>query len=149
MRMVNGRHESANGLPSRVLFRSSKDGGSRPWKRWTALIGLVGAPVSGALGACALAVAYVLQMADGAWLTTAGNALLVAVIPLLLLGAAALDWIEADLAARPCDRRRRLRALPACRPSRNLGARRVPLGPRRPLLGRNAGAQGDDGDLRV
>ena len=86
----------------KVLTRSGQTGGSSPWKRYVALLGLVGAPVSGVLGACALVAGYLFGAASSAaYLTAAGSALLLAVIPLLLLGAAALDLLEADLGAQP------------------------------------------------
>jgi hypothetical protein len=97
-------HEAAECLPSRELFRSKREGGSSAWKRGVAIFGLAGAPVAGALGACALLIGHLFDTASLApYFTTAGNALLFAVIPLLLLGAAVLDMLEADLGA--CRRR--------------------------------------------
>ena len=88
------RHEAKDGLPSRELFRSTKRGGPRAWKRWTALVGLVGAPASGVLSACAYLMASLLGASQ---LTRAGDVLIIAALPLLILGAVALDWLEDDL----------------------------------------------------
>jgi hypothetical protein len=97
MTTVKGRHEAADGLPSRELFRSRQEGGSRAWKRWMALAGLIGAPIAGALSACAFLLAYVNGTADlTPQFTSAGDVLIVLVLPLLILGAVALDWLEAD-----------------------------------------------------
>jgi hypothetical protein len=90
---VKRRHESADGLPSRELFRPTRRGGPHAWKRWAALVGLAGAPVSGALSACAYLMAYLLGASQ---LTRAGDVLIIAVLPLLILGAVALDWLEDD-----------------------------------------------------
>jgi hypothetical protein len=91
----------ADCVPSKELLRSKSEGGASAWKRAVAIVGLVGAPVSGGLGTCALLAAYLFETSSLApALTTAGNAMLIAVIPLLMMGAAVLDLLEADLGAR-------------------------------------------------
>jgi hypothetical protein len=95
------RHEAEDGLPSEELFRSKAEGGSSAWKRWMALGGIGGAAVAGALGALALLAGHLLGGgAPAATATLVGNVLLFAVIPLVMLGATALDWLEDDLRAR-------------------------------------------------
>lgn len=91
------RHEAEDGLPSEELFRPEAEGGSSAWKRWTALGGIGGAALSGALGALALLVGRLLENTG---ITLTGDALLFSVIPLALIGATALDWLEDDLRKR-------------------------------------------------
>ena len=93
-------HEAAYGLPCDELFRPRAEGGSSAWKRWVALVGMAGAPIAGALGAGALLVGRLLGAGPGAAVSLAGTVLLCSVVPLLLLGATALDWLEDDLCAR-------------------------------------------------
>jgi hypothetical protein len=100
MKKVMGRHEAAYGLPCDELFRPRAEGGSSAWKRWVALVGMAGAPIAGALGAGALLVGRLLGAGPGAAVSIAGTVLLCSVVPLLLLGATALDWLEDDLSAR-------------------------------------------------
>jgi hypothetical protein len=61
------------------------------------MVGLGGGVTAGLSGAL-LTVAGWLSVNDGArhWLSTAGSTLLLLTIPLIVLGAFCLDWLEKD-----------------------------------------------------
>ena len=96
------RSETHSGLPSPELLRRRSGDGSSAWKRWGAMVGIVGGPVSGVAGVCLLLVSYAVVAARTASIVAAaGNLLVFLVIPLLMLGAHCLDCLEEDRAAKP------------------------------------------------
>ncbi|HQR32464.1 MAG TPA: hypothetical protein PLK30_06995 [Blastocatellia bacterium] len=62
-----------------------------------AMAGLVGSVAAGMSGALLTAASW-LSVNEGArhWLSTAGSALLLLTIPLIIVGALCLDWMEKD-----------------------------------------------------
>jgi hypothetical protein len=87
------RHETEDGLPAPELLRRG-----RTWRvrahQWCAVSAFVGAVASGVFGATLLAAACVAGAVLASAETTVADALLFAVIPLLLAGALNLDWLE-------------------------------------------------------
>jgi hypothetical protein len=93
------RSETRSGLPSPELWRPKASGRSSAWKRWGALVGIAGGPVSGVAGIGLLLASYWISANIAPLAAMAGNLLLFLVIPLLMLGAHCLDLLEDDRAA--------------------------------------------------
>ena len=93
------RSETGLGLPDPRLFERNPVRRGSGVRRVVAVAALLGAPLAGVVGAL-LDVDRFVAGASTQLVAYAANALLLAVIPLLMLGAVMLDTLEDDLAAR-------------------------------------------------